>query len=765
MTEPKKGLLLVLEGIDLVGKSTAKQYIKDFLQQRDIVVHLTREPGGTDIAEDIRDCLIKNKGGDEPLLPMTELLLVEAARNQHVHNVIQPCLDAGTWVVSDRFNDSTFAYQGGNGNIDPKSIEVIEAMTIAPCEPDYVFLLDAEPEELLPRLERGELNAFDTASLDHKRVTRKSFLDRAKRTNTKTRYIIIDALLEPKYIKVLLNAYLRRIIMNDKLPQTYMLEHLLTDFIQPIFNGDDVNEMELMQKLMRKLIDKQLYHPSSIPMKEVSQGVNGFKIISNIPAYRADINSEEFIKQVEGIKELPPGVSTITPEQIEFYRKQKQIQDNAVFGAHGTYDDVAFRHLPLMLRLYKVCLNTRFDVTTSLNPLTTLHLAYINNPDIKWGACVSEWVNIAENNIYAAQRIQKEFHVYFKAPLDDNLELNNETFTRLVNAFASLSKAGTAVTFGKDALPDIEFIEDIHGSIIKYFEKYITPIVPDGPDLDFVKHISELGHISPELREQTDKLMGGPDHRKAQDALTASLTESFNKLLKETKYQEAIEAAIRNGINERSEHLEESDIENLKLVRIHLDGEYFEYKPKTNSDISAVKFDIITDLLKFTKTRADVDNLCHAVETAVNDAYGVCAQQSPYYIAKLVKSTPGNSELQDLLNIKFTFIGEHESVISNDIRLARSQVRNLLIDIANKNEIVITPSWKKNIEDNVDTILKEVFGDNALDEAIDETIEAVDQLDNISEVIEDHSDYIFTVNNNYDDTIINRFKRWLKSRL
>ena len=113
------GLFITLEGTEGVGKSTALQFVKEQLQQAGIPVLVTREPGGTLLAERIRALLLAREA--EPMASMTELLLVFAARAQHLEQVIIPALQAGQWVLCDRFTDATYAYQGG-GRACPRLI-------------------------------------------------------------------------------------------------------------------------------------------------------------------------------------------------------------------------------------------------------------------------------------------------------------------------------------------------------------------------------------------------------------------------------------------------------------------------------------------------------------------------------------------------------------------------------------------------------------------------------------------------------------------
>ena len=174
----KTGMFLTLEGCEGVGKSTNLTYIKQFLQSAGKVVVVTREPGGTVFAEKIRQLLLAN--GDEPVSESTELLLMFAARAQHIAQVIQPALNQGHWLLCDRFTDSTYAYQGGGRAMDIKMIEWLEDKVQAGLRPDLTFLLDAPVEVGMDRAnKRGELDRFESEKQAFFERVRAAFLQRA----------------------------------------------------------------------------------------------------------------------------------------------------------------------------------------------------------------------------------------------------------------------------------------------------------------------------------------------------------------------------------------------------------------------------------------------------------------------------------------------------------------------------------------------------------------------------------------------------------
>ncbi|HEX3809983.1 MAG TPA: dTMP kinase [Rhizomicrobium sp.] len=131
---------ITFEGGEGTGKSTQAKRLVDELKKRRIPVILTREPGGSKGAEDVRALLVQGEPGRWD--PLTELLLVFAARVDHVKNLIRPALDAGKWVICDRFIDSTYAYQGAGRGLDRKQIREIETIAIGDLKPDLTFIMD-----------------------------------------------------------------------------------------------------------------------------------------------------------------------------------------------------------------------------------------------------------------------------------------------------------------------------------------------------------------------------------------------------------------------------------------------------------------------------------------------------------------------------------------------------------------------------------------------------------------------------------------------
>jgi dTMP kinase len=143
------GRFITLEGIEGVGKSTQVARLSAALQERGIEHVVTREPGGTPLAEKIRQLVLQSDG--EAVPPSAELLLMFAARAVHLNNLIQPSLKAGRWVICDRFTDATYAYQGGGRGMDTAEIVRLEQMVQGTLRPDLTLLLEAPVAQSLQR--------------------------------------------------------------------------------------------------------------------------------------------------------------------------------------------------------------------------------------------------------------------------------------------------------------------------------------------------------------------------------------------------------------------------------------------------------------------------------------------------------------------------------------------------------------------------------------------------------------------------------------
>lgn len=185
-----RGRFITFEGTEGVGKSTQLQRAARALSDLGLEVEITREPGGTPMAEKIRELLLAPR--EEPVSDITELLLMFAARAQHLSNRILPALEQGRWVLCDRFTDATFAYQGGGRGVPPEQIEILETLVQGDVRPDHVILLDAPVETGMARAKkRGELDRFEQETLAFFQRIRETYLERA--TANPGQYHVVNA--------------------------------------------------------------------------------------------------------------------------------------------------------------------------------------------------------------------------------------------------------------------------------------------------------------------------------------------------------------------------------------------------------------------------------------------------------------------------------------------------------------------------------------------------------------------------------------------
>lgn len=168
-----------IEGMEGVGKSTAVVYLHELLTAAHVNHHVTREPGGTEIAEAIRQILLRPF--QEKMALETELLLMFAGRAQHIEQVIKPALAKGDWVVCDRFVDASYAYQGGGRGIPIERITMLDRWLLDDLKPDLTILLDAPVEVGLVRVrERGGHDRFEQEKIDFFQRVRATYLERAQ---------------------------------------------------------------------------------------------------------------------------------------------------------------------------------------------------------------------------------------------------------------------------------------------------------------------------------------------------------------------------------------------------------------------------------------------------------------------------------------------------------------------------------------------------------------------------------------------------------
>lgn len=185
--EHKSGLFISFEGIDGAGKSTHISFVQDKFIKRGIKVITTREPGGTPLGEALRDLLLKEKMHLE-----TEALLMFASRREHIAQVIQPALDAGTWVISDRFTDATFAYQGGGRKLAIDKLNTLEQWVHPHLQPDLTLLFDVPVEVARARLDATRtLDKFEQEKSNFFNDTRNEYLRRV--AEFPQRFKVIDS--------------------------------------------------------------------------------------------------------------------------------------------------------------------------------------------------------------------------------------------------------------------------------------------------------------------------------------------------------------------------------------------------------------------------------------------------------------------------------------------------------------------------------------------------------------------------------------------
>lgn len=184
------GLFITVEGSEGAGKSTNLAFMETYLRQQGKDVLVTREPGGTELGEQIRELLLGHR--HDGMANDTELLLVFAARAEHLAKVVRPALEAGTWVLCDRFTDATYAYQGGGRGIASERIEALENWVQGSLRPDLTVLLDVPVEVGMRRAgKRSAPDRFERQQRDFFQRVRGTYLARA--SIHPDRYRIVDA--------------------------------------------------------------------------------------------------------------------------------------------------------------------------------------------------------------------------------------------------------------------------------------------------------------------------------------------------------------------------------------------------------------------------------------------------------------------------------------------------------------------------------------------------------------------------------------------
>lgn len=213
-----KGHFIVIEGLEGAGKSTALNTIKRFLVNHGVELMVTREPGGTRVGETVRH-LIKEVMPEEPLDARAELLLLYAARVQLLEQVIRPALNKGCWVLADRFELSTFAYQGGGRKLDEQVITQLSSFCLQDFKPDLLIFLDVTPEKGLQRArKRSKADRIEQETLSFFNDVYHSYHEHIK---TMDNVAVIDACQPFAAVQDSIRTALENYMMNNAISTTY----------------------------------------------------------------------------------------------------------------------------------------------------------------------------------------------------------------------------------------------------------------------------------------------------------------------------------------------------------------------------------------------------------------------------------------------------------------------------------------------------------------------------------------------------------------
>jgi len=206
-----RGKFITVEGIEGTGKSTNIEYLTSLIEENGFEVLCTREPGGTPMAEKIRQLLLEH--GHEPLPEIAELLLFFASRSLHLRNAIIPALEEGKWVVCDRFTDASRAYQGSGRGLDLDRIERLAEWVQEGLEPDMTILLDAPAELGLQRAaERGSADRMDSQELAFYQRVRAGYLTLAEMHPE--RFAVVDASQSLQQVQASIAQMMQRFLSN-----------------------------------------------------------------------------------------------------------------------------------------------------------------------------------------------------------------------------------------------------------------------------------------------------------------------------------------------------------------------------------------------------------------------------------------------------------------------------------------------------------------------------------------------------------------------
>lgn len=204
------GKFITVEGIDGAGKSSVTAALSDFLVANGIELFTTREPGGTELAEELRSATLKHR--QERVLPITEVLMLFAGRAQHLNEKIRPALTAGNWVLSDRFSDSTIAYQGGGHQLNMDFLFELANQVHGDLWPDRTYLLDVSVDVGLSRKSGTLLDRIETQDADFFERTRSAYLELA---DTHDRFLVVDSSKDIDEVLDLIYKDIRQKLLED----------------------------------------------------------------------------------------------------------------------------------------------------------------------------------------------------------------------------------------------------------------------------------------------------------------------------------------------------------------------------------------------------------------------------------------------------------------------------------------------------------------------------------------------------------------------
>ncbi|MCW8983686.1 MAG: dTMP kinase [Gammaproteobacteria bacterium] len=212
-TNVQQGKFITLEGSEGCGKTTNMEYIERLLKGAGIELVVTREPGGTPLGETIREILLDSR--QTSMSEDTELMLMFAARAQHMHEKIKPALDAGKWVLCDRFVDATYAYQGAGRGISLERINTLDNWVLNGFKPDLTLYLDISVAQGLKRAEaRAELDRFEKEKIDFFEQVRSGYLQRVEADTA--RFRVIDASEPLEQVQSSIKLQIEQFISNTQ---------------------------------------------------------------------------------------------------------------------------------------------------------------------------------------------------------------------------------------------------------------------------------------------------------------------------------------------------------------------------------------------------------------------------------------------------------------------------------------------------------------------------------------------------------------------